>query len=648
MLGLLFVGFANGKVLFDPATYTPVDSSQSIDTINGVLYLKVRLNAWNTYIHVPQFIIPASATKVSVTYKYDPDTTAWPNSQVVTLIQLFKTDSTDSSPIGLIDGAPCSDTLKTISTKPKADTITEIQLAGMQTLSWQGVVGSILYISKIEVTEPFDLTTFEGDVPAGDTIDTINGTPYLKVRLDGWNTYLNIVPIVVPNIDTVTYTYKYSPDTTSTYTNANTEAFVQFMGITGNNTSVGDYPSSDTFRTITKVLKADTFNQVQLAGFQHVTWNAINGPLMWISKFKFTINPWTTFPIAKHYDVNYQGDYSANVQMKWDNDSLYTIFNVKDDSIITHNNPSSIWLVDNIEIYFDMANSKTATMVTGNDYQLRVVPGLAWATTGASNNALVDSVNFMYNTVTGGYQFNINFPFKSLKAGFVPAVGNEIGFDVDASNNDSIPNYRNQFTFNAIPGSSNYNTPYYWGTLKFVQGGAFQQILDTQKPTNPTNVVATVIDTFKATLTWNASTDNIHVAGYKVYDGSTLVATTPALSYTFTGLSIGSHTLGVAAVDLYGNTSATVTATPFDITAVNELSSITSSISPNPVSNMLKIRSAKTINFVTVTNLMGQVILKTEVNATQLDLNVAGLQSGVYLVSIQSANGIMVSRIVKR
>ncbi|MGC8802949.1 MAG: hypothetical protein ACP5PS_04135, partial [Bacteroidales bacterium] len=42
---------------------------------------------------------------------------------------------------------------------------------------------------------PFNLQTFEGDVPAGCSIDTINGAPYLKVQVDGWNTFFDIEPI---------------------------------------------------------------------------------------------------------------------------------------------------------------------------------------------------------------------------------------------------------------------------------------------------------------------------------------------------------------------------------------------------------------------------------------------------------------------
>src|SRR5204863_5607788 len=52
------------------------------------------------------------------------------------------------------------------------------------------------------------------------------------------------------------------------------------------------------------------------------------------------------------------------------------------------------------------------------------------------------------------------------------------------------------------------------------------------------------------------------VAGYRVYRGTSLVDSTTATSYTFTGLSCGTtYTLGVAAYDAAGNVSSRTTHT---------------------------------------------------------------------------------------
>jgi hypothetical protein len=72
---------------------------------------------------------------------------------------------------------------------------------------------------------------------------------------------------------------------------------------------------------------------------------------------------WSTFPIANVTDgKTLPKDFWANVKMRWDADSIYTILTVKDDSIMHLMAPKTqnIWEIDNIEIYFDMTNGKLA------------------------------------------------------------------------------------------------------------------------------------------------------------------------------------------------------------------------------------------------------------------------------------------------
>jgi chitodextrinase len=63
-------------------------------------------------------------------------------------------------------------------------------------------------------------------------------------------------------------------------------------------------------------------------------------------------------------------------------------------------------------------------------------------------------------------------------------------------------------------------------------------------------------------LSWTASTDNVAVTGYNVYNGSTLVGTTTSTTYTAGSLACGtSYTFGVAAKDAAGNVSSKTTVT---------------------------------------------------------------------------------------
>ena len=85
---------------------------------------------------------------------------------------------------------------------------------------------------------------------------------------------------------------------------------------------------------------------------------------------------------------------------------------------------------------------------------------------------------------------------------------------------------------------------------------------DTQAPTVPTNLTATVVSSSQITVSWTASTDNVGVAGYKVFRGATQVGTvTSGTTYQDTGLTPSTaYTYTVSAYDAAGNNSAQTSA----------------------------------------------------------------------------------------
>ena len=81
--------------------------------------------------------------------------------------------------------------------------------------------------------------------------------------------------------------------------------------------------------------------------------------------------------------------------------------------------------------------------------------------------------------------------------------------------------------------------------------------VDTTPPTTPSSLVANANDSAHITLAWAASTDNVSLAGYRIYRGGTFVAATSSTSYTDNGLSASTtYTYSVTAVDTAGNESA--------------------------------------------------------------------------------------------
>jgi beta-glucanase (GH16 family) len=77
---------------------------------------------------------------------------------------------------------------------------------------------------------------------------------------------------------------------------------------------------------------------------------------------------------------------------------------------------------------------------------------------------------------------------------------------------------------------------------------------DFVAPSTPANLQAQALET-GVRLTWNASSDNVGVTGYEVYDGGTRVAQVTGTTANLTNLKPGSTTLRVRAKDATGNLS---------------------------------------------------------------------------------------------
>ncbi|WP_436498622.1 fibronectin type III domain-containing protein [Actinokineospora sp. HUAS TT18] len=80
---------------------------------------------------------------------------------------------------------------------------------------------------------------------------------------------------------------------------------------------------------------------------------------------------------------------------------------------------------------------------------------------------------------------------------------------------------------------------------------------DTQAPTAPGNARSTGTTTSSVSLAWDASTDNVGVTGYEVFNGGSLATTVTGTSATVSGLAADtSYTFTVKAKDAAGNSSA--------------------------------------------------------------------------------------------
>lgn len=88
---------------------------------------------------------------------------------------------------------------------------------------------------------------------------------------------------------------------------------------------------------------------------------------------------------------------------------------------------------------------------------------------------------------------------------------------------------------------------------------------DTIAPTVPANVSIASKTASSVSLSWAASSDNVGVTGYEVYNGSSLAASVSGITATVNGLTAGtSYTFTVKAKDAAGNRSAA--STPVNVT----------------------------------------------------------------------------------
>jgi len=80
--------------------------------------------------------------------------------------------------------------------------------------------------------------------------------------------------------------------------------------------------------------------------------------------------------------------------------------------------------------------------------------------------------------------------------------------------------------------------------------------LDTSPPSAPAGLVATAISPSQINLAWTASTDNVGVAGYKVYRNSTQIGSTTGTTFQDNGLAANTtYTYYVTAYDAANNVS---------------------------------------------------------------------------------------------
>jgi photosystem II stability/assembly factor-like uncharacterized protein len=145
----------------------------------------------------------------------------------------------------------------------------------------------------------------------------------------------------------------------------------------------------------------------------------------------------------------------------------------------------------------------------------------------------------------------------------------------------------------------------------------------------------------------NSTRSGNEIIGYNVYRNDIMINSDIVIeqNYTDTELPIGSFEYFVTAVYSGGESD------PSNIVevVVTDLDEIVNAddflVYPNPVSDFLNIKAENIIQ-VSVTNTIGQVVLVNVIDANDARINTSELESGVYIIKIDTQNGSVTRKIV--
>jgi len=222
--------------------------------------------------------------------------------------------------------------------------------------------------------------------------------------------------------------------------------------------------------------------------------------------------------------------------------------------------------------FFDTTNPATGPLIGQRD------EGFVTSPANGSSNPISHDFGYggefgQVDTFSGLWRGNINFPAGTYKFkisgddGVRLDIGDDGTYEVDQWKDQSATSYETAGI--QISGYRKIRVEWY------ENGGAASVNLswtssDTAVPTTPTNLITKADSSNKATLTWNASTDNVGVVGYWVVRNGVTVASSATNSFTDpTVLPATTYNYQVIAYDAAGNFSGlsntSLVTTPKDV-----------------------------------------------------------------------------------
>ncbi len=183
---------------------------------------------------------------------------------------------------------------------------------------------------------------------------------------------------------------------------------------------------------------------------------------------------------------------------------------------------------------------------------------------------------------------------------------------------------------------------------------------DTEAPSIPTNLISSNIEQGSVDLSWDASTDNVGVTGYEVYQGGSYLLTETSNTAQITGLTpTTSYNFLIRAKDAAGNLSGnsnlafvTTKNSSFTIPELETSSGFEDDISiyPNPARYDLTIKTLSRSATYTyrIVNAIGQTIMTGNLSDQETIVDIKALSNGLHFVEVQNEERLIVKSFVKQ
>ena len=128
---------------------------------------------------------------------------------------------------------------------------------------------------------------------------------------------------------------------------------------------------------------------------------------------------------------------------------------------------------------------------------------------------------------------------------------------------------------------------------------------------------------------------------YKITSGSFVNKDTLSGTVSISKNKLGKYTIQIGTLTAGPNYNITLFSTEYIVSQPTSIDDITTGslvVYPNPASTNLKIKAEQPIKRVYILNQLGQVVFSANVNETFFDIDISGLKSGIYFVRVYSQN----------